>query len=97
MTSRLLISLRAPSVVCTSDTALDEFSMAVWRPAIWARCCSEMTRAAGPSAPRLIFKPEESRSSDLARLLEVRDRLCCAVSEATLFVMTKAMTQFPWK
>src|SRR5262249_24042589 len=69
------------------ETALFVLSIAVLRPEICARIFSEMTRAAGPSAPRLTFRPVDSFSSELDRLLLVFVRLCWAVSEATLLLI----------
>src|SRR5258707_10121922 len=87
LTSRLLISFSAPSPVCTSVTALFVLSIAVFRPAIWARCCSEITRAAGPSAPRLILRPVESRSSEVDRAELEAARFCCAVRDERLLTI----------
>src|SRR5262249_23528963 len=89
--SRRLISLRAPSAVCTTETRLFVLSRAARRPVICARCCSEITNPAGPSAPRLIFRPLDSRSNDFDRELEVMLRFFWAVSDATLFTIDRAI------
>ena len=44
-----------------------------------------MTRAAGPSAPRLIFKPDDNRSVVLASALLARLRLAWALRDVVLF------------
>ena len=62
--SRSLMVPRAPSVVCTIDTACEVLLMAVCKPAIWLSCCSEMTSPAGLSAPELIVYPVDNCSID---------------------------------
>src|SRR4051812_37070534 len=86
-----LTSLRAPSPVCTRLMALLVLSRAVWSPTIWARCCSEITRPAGLSAPRLIFRPVESRSRDVERAFDVRLRFNWADRDETLLAMVRLM------
>ncbi len=66
LVSRLFTSSSAPSVVCTIETAVSLLSMPCCRPEICARICSEITRPAASSAARLMRRPLDSRSSDLA-------------------------------
>ena len=61
-----LTSSRAASAVCTRETPASELSIACFKPAVWARNLSLITSEAGPSAPRLIFKPEDKLSIVLA-------------------------------
>ncbi len=84
-TSRLLISFRAPPAVWATFTAWFVLSMAVCRPAICACCSCEITKAAGPSAPVLILRPDDSRCNEVFRASDVWLRLPWAMSEATLF------------
>ena len=58
--SRSLMVLTAPRF-CTIEVASLVFVIACCKPVIWACCSWEITRAAGPSAPLLIFKPVDNR------------------------------------
>ena len=90
-----LTSSNAASAVCTSEIPASELSIACFNPAVCARKRSLMTKEAGPSAPRLIFKPDDKRSIDLACsvLLIVKFRW---VLIAGTLVLTRSDIIHPW-
>src|SRR5579863_438303 len=66
--------------------ASSELAIAWLTPAIWPRICSEMTRPAGLSAPRLMRNPVDSLSNDSANLRSV-SLSCRTVVVALMFVL----------
>src|SRR3954466_14054192 len=81
-----VLSLSAPSAVCTTEMPSWVLRTATFRPPICERRPSEMASPAASSAARLMRKPEESFSSDLLIWPSVTDRLRYALSAAMLLL-----------
>ena len=93
LTRMELTSFSAPSAVWTMEIEVSEFLTAWFKPATWARICSEIMRSAGPSAPELIFNPEDNRSRFLSVALEVFPKCLRAVIELILW-LTRMVPSF---
>ena len=87
-------SFSAPSAVCTIEIADSLLSAACCKLAICERMPSEMTKAAGPSAPRLIFWPDDKRSMDFESILSLF-RMCRWAVRDSSFVLTRRLILTP--
>ena len=88
------ISVSAPSAVCTTLTPSWALRTATLRPPTCERRPSEIARPAASSAARLIRKPLDSFSSDLAIWPSVTDRLRYAFI-AAMFWLIRRLMMFP--
>src|SRR5919112_5507314 len=86
-----VVSLSAPSAVCTTLTPSCELRTATFRPPTWARRPSEMDRPAASSAARLMRNPLDSFSSDLLSWPSVTDRLRYEFCAAMFWLMRRPM------
>ena len=85
--SRLLTSCRPPSATLTTCSARSALPMAASIDACWLRRFSLAIRPAGSSAPRLICRPVDRRSSDVFRARFCWPRTRWPSSEFTLVLI----------
>ena len=88
--SRSATSAKYPSVVAMTEMARSELEIAFASPWISARSRSDTINPAGSSAPLLMRRPVDSRSSRTARSEWERARLFWAISDA-MFVLILVM------
>src|SRR5659263_146799 len=86
-------SVSAPSAVCTTEMPSWALRTATLRPPTCERRPSEIARPAASSAARLMRKPDDSFSSDLARSFCVLDRLRYELVAAMFWLIERPMME----
>ena len=91
-TSMLVVSMRPPSAVCTSDTPSSVLRLAMFRERTSARRFSEIAKPAASSAALLIRSPEASLFPEDCKASVEFPNLRCAVKDAMLVRIRKPIT-----